>query len=119
MVRFKKGRSYKMSWDVSLEINTGSTYIEIGESRGMTYNVSSMYNKAFELEGGFRGLNEMFADEAVDYLEHAINEMKSNKEEYEKLNPKNGWGNYEGALELLEWLHFQCTEHSLARIRIS
>ncbi len=107
-----------MSWDIYLEINTGNKYIEIGDGFDCTYNLAPMFYKALELKEGLRGLNGMEADGAIGYLQHAINEMKSNKEEYEKLNPKNGWGNYQNAIELLEWLLFKCNEHPLVRIKI-
>ena len=73
-----------MSFDISLEINTGNKYIEIDEGRNYTYNVSPMFYKALELEKGLRGLHEMESDEAIGYLEHAVNEMKAHREEYEK-----------------------------------
>lgn len=108
-----------MGWNISLEVNTGNGYVEIGESRNYTYNISPMYYKAFELKEGFRGLNGMTTIESIKYLSHAINEMKVNKEEYEKLNPENGWGDYQGALEILEWLRVRCLEHPFARISIT
>lgn len=34
-------------------------------------------------------------------LDEMICELKSNPDKYKKLNPENGWGNYEGAIQFL------------------
>ena len=104
-----------MSWDIHLTINTGGKeYKEIGEGKNYTYNVAPMFYKAFDIEGGLKGINGMLGDEAIGYLEHAINQMKV----YENVNPENFWGNYEGALRLLEWLLHECVQNPLAKVNI-
>jgi hypothetical protein len=45
--------------------------------------------------------------------------MKARLEEYQKLNPENGWGSYETALAFLEEIINACEEYPDATIRIS
>jgi len=107
-----------MSWDINLEINTGKKFVEVTEERNITFNVSPMYYKAIKLEDGVRGLHKMSATKAIPILKNAINDMIQNSEEYKQLNPKNGWGNYEYALEILQWLLKKCDDNPMCRIRI-
>lgn len=72
----------------------------------VTYNLSKMYYKAIDEELGLRKFNGMNCNDAIPILEKAISDMENNKKEYEKFNPENGWGSYEGLLrrfrEILE-----------------
>ena len=52
----------------------------------VTYNLAGMYYKA-------------------------IKDMIENKEEYKKLNPKNGWGTYEGLLEVFQDMRNVCEQN--------
>lgn len=43
-------------------------------------------------------------------LEVGLHELKENRRWYEKYNPENGWGNYEGLIKFTEELLFACKE---------
>jgi hypothetical protein len=103
-----------MSWDVSLKDENDNTITTLGN---YTYNVSLMYEKAMGLS--FSELHGIPTTQAVFILTKAINEMISNKDEYIKLNPVNGWGNYEGALRFLEDILKRCKENYKSYIDIS
>jgi hypothetical protein len=45
--------------------------------------------------------------------------MKEDSEHYIKMNPSNKWGNYKGALKVLEDLYNACVENTHATIIIS
>ena len=108
-----------MSWSVWLEIDTGGEYpAEVCEVGDMTYNVSPMYFKACPI-GGLRDFEKMLARRAVPHLETMIANMKAQPEVYKALNPENGWGNYDVALEFIEKLLDACKKHPKARIAIS
>ncbi len=100
-----------MSWSFSMHGEVCPTCgrgAEIDEERNYTYNVSPMFYDALgELENGIRSLNGMTGDEGRPHLERAIMRMTDDPEKYQAMNPKNGWGDYEGALtllsDLLEW----------------
>ena len=92
-----------MSWNISMEVDVGG-----GNMRGIdvidlnyTFNVSPMYYDAIG-EIGMRGLSGMGGDEAYPILVDAIKKMKDSPDKYKEMNPPNGWGNYEGALNVLE-----------------
>ena len=68
--------------------------------RNITHNVSPMwklagvYDALYESEG-------LIAKEVLSTLQEGVARMVLNPEEYKKLNPTNGWGCYESALEFL------------------
>lgn len=112
-----------MGWNICLKIHTGNkddSVIADCEAN-MTYNVSSMYCDCFEgiTENGLRGFHTMNAIEAQSKLRHGIDRMKSQPEIYKAMNPKNGWGNYEVALELLEKMLLWCLNHPKGYFYIS
>ena len=76
-----------------------------------TFNVSRMYQLAFNNSLGIKLLNEMSVQDARVILAEAIDYMYSHKEELEKLNPANGWGDYNGALEVLVELYTICVNN--------
>ena len=90
-----------MSWDFLMEIDVGGEEpMLLSFEENATYNLSPMFYKAFGKEG-IRGLNNKSGLECEPLIKKALVEMKTNQAEYELLNPKNGWGNYEGAIDLL------------------
>ena len=89
-------------------------YIEVAN---ITYNISPMYRKAFGGDG-INDLNEILAEKAIPKIVKAIDEMANNKTEYEKLNPANGYGSYNGALSVLQKLLSACAGHMFHIIRI-
>lgn len=107
-----------MSYDVYLKIDTGGKEDAMVEDVGnMTYNVSGMFYKALGGEG-LKGLRGMLAEEAIPVLTKGLVNMLEEKPEYEKLNPPNGWGSYEGAFEFLKNLKDACERHPKAKIEI-
>lgn len=109
-----------MSYDVSLEIDTGA-----GKTFGCpvfnyTSNVSAIWRLA--LRGtGFDGLGAMDGRRAGDCLPAittAISNMEINRSTYEEMQPANGWGNAAGALDALQILRRYCSDHPGTIIRI-
>ena len=112
-----------MSIDIDLEINTGKHTVFVVEVGNYTHNVQPMWRKALKAASGsdygLCDLNGTRASESIPVLEKAVKHMRENKEEYLPLNPTNGWGNYEGALQYLETLLECCQEHPLCTIATS
>ncbi len=106
-----------MSYDIRLVINTGGPRpAAVTECKNPTYNLFEMFKLALgrpicELDG-------MVAGDAILILKNATNHMKKSPARFKKLNPKNGWGDYEGALKSLCWLLEMCQEHPLATVEI-
>lgn len=104
-----------MSLDVSIK---AKRMVEVYEDN-ITYNLAPMYYKCIDENLGFRLLDGMKCKDAIPLLNHAIDDLIENKEEYEKLNPKNGWGSYEGLLKSLTHLRDACIESPGGRVEIS
>ncbi len=83
-----------------------------------TYNVSEMFYDAFGGDG-IRGLNGLLGHECQPLLDAAIAKMQAEPEKYRAMNPDNGWGNYEGALELLLTLRSWCVNSPMAEMYIT
>lgn len=84
----------------------------------ITYNLAPMYYKCIDINGGLKALNGMKCKNAVPVLNRAIDDLIENKEEYEKLNPENGWGSYEGLLKSLKNLRIACLENPNGKVEI-
>jgi hypothetical protein len=107
-----------MSYDVSLAIDTGApTLTHVVDCGNYTYNVGTMFRKALGGKGLY-DLNGVEAWKVIAKLRLAVDTMRRNRDEYEALNPENGWGNYEGALEYLVGILKECEQHSKCVILI-
>ena len=102
-----------MSYDISITKHCSHCdHTEILYEQSYTFNVRPMYVLAFDNELGIKILNTLSTKMASVFLFKAINYMCAYKEELTKLNPLNGWGNYEGALNVLVSLHSNCIKYS-------
>lgn len=64
-------------------------------------------------------IHEAPASEAAGILAAAVERMAASPEEYKPMEPDNGWGDYEGALEFLRWVAEMAAKHPATTIRIS
>lgn len=103
-----------MSLDVSVKARRT---VEVYEDN-ITYNLAPMYYKCIDINGGLKALNGMKCKNAVPVLNRAIDDLIENKEEYEKLNPENGWGSYEGLLKSLKNLRIACLENPSGKVEV-
>lgn len=83
-----------MSWDINIKAKREVSIFEAN----ITYNLSDMYYRCIDKEKGLKLFDNMNCKEALPILQKAIEDLIDNKEEYEKLNPENGWGSYEHLL---------------------
>jgi len=98
-----------MSYDISIiKSCTCGEHSENIYEQSYTFNVRPMYVLAFNSELGIKILNELSPQMAMVFLCNAIDYMNQNSEELTKLNPLNGWGNFEGARDVLINLHHEC-----------
>ena len=99
-----------MSYDISLvkfHKNGGiRREIEIGN---YTCNVYNMYKASMDIS--LNSLDGMTALEAIPTLEKGVENMAYNPDKYKAMNPDNGWGDYEGALEYITKLLNECRKH--------
>lgn len=106
-----------MSYDVSLMMDTGNGLTEIVDCGNYTYNVSPMYYDV--LEGGLNSLSQMPAQQAAIALFGAIAKLEESPAKYKLMNPKNNWGDYNGAIQFLRNIRNKCLKHPLTTVRIS
>jgi len=106
-----------MSYDIQLVIDTGGERpASVTECKSPTYNLAPMFAKA--LGHSIRDLAGQQAGEVIGTLRDAIAAMEDRPADFKKLNPENGWGSYEGALETLRWLLAECLQHPKATVEI-
>lgn len=103
---------------MSLDINiTAKRETEIYEDN-VTYNLSKMYYKCIDKEKGFEKLDGMNCKKALPIINNAIQDMLNNADEYRKLNPKNGWGSYDGLLKTLQDMRNCCESNPDGKINV-
>lgn len=61
-------------------------------------------------------LNISKAKDLIEPLSKGLTELASNREKYEKFNPDNGWGDYEGLVKFVENYLISCIKYPEAEI---
>ena len=106
-----------MSYDVRLVIDTGGRQpAAVTETHSPTYNLGAMFAEA--LGRPLRSLTDKTAEECTPLLRKAIAAMEDEPARFKTLNPANGWGSYEGALQFLRSFQQDCANHPKARVEI-
>lgn len=107
-----------MSYDIWMEMDTGGEEpAQVDEVGNYTCNCSPMFRKALggislsELDGRAGG-------EVAEQVSTGVKAMIDDPATYEAMNPTNGWGDYESALDYLKRLALACRRHPKARIRV-
>jgi hypothetical protein len=91
---------------------------EIVEVGNMTSNVSAMWDMAMP-DMNLRDMDGKQCILCLDHLWAGVAWMKEHLGECRAVEPKNGWGSYEGALEFLESLRAAAEAHPDGYIRVS
>jgi hypothetical protein len=107
-----------MGYSIWLEMDTGAgNFAECGDIGDMTYNLSPMFTKALGATLG--SFDDNNAGESIPALVAGVAAMESDPATYRALDPPNGWGDYDRALDYLRALLKACQDHPLARIVVS
>lgn len=107
-----------MSYDIRLEIDTGGPHpAAVTEYRNPTYNLAEMFAAALRTKS-IRDLEGKTGAETAQQLREAVDDMRARPEHFEQFNPPNGWGDYDGAVETLEWMLGAALSHPKATWRI-
>jgi len=69
------------------------------ESFNYTYNVADMWYDCYEK--GIREHYGLSGEESIPVLRKLREHMEDNIDKLEAMNPENGWGNYDGAVEFV------------------
>lgn len=102
-----------MSWGIDLE--TDVDVIEV--FHGHTYNLSPMWRLAHVFEERSAELDGMVAHEIGNRAARGLLRAVTRPELFKALSPENGWGTYEGFVEMLTRLAILCAEHPTAIAR--
>lgn len=76
-----------------------------------TYNVSAMFQQAFPGGSGLSCLHGQTASAAIPMLRAAILHMEDNRVAMLQLNPPNGWGDCDSALDWLRRILVVCVDY--------
>lgn len=104
-----------MSWNINIKAKREVSIFEAN----ITYNLSDMYYRCLDKELGLKIFDGMNCKEALPILQKAIVDLIDNKEDYEKLNPKNGYGSYEHLLGTFLDMRKCCTDNPDGIIELS
>jgi hypothetical protein len=111
-----------LSLDIYLNIDVDTGGPELHEVnlywRNITHNVSPMWIEAGVYDALYES-NGKQAGEVLDALKAGYFDMITWPLTYQQLDPPNGWGDYEGALEFLRDFMVTCAKHPKAVIRVS
>lgn len=101
-----------MSWGIDLDTGTGT--VEVFD--GHTYNLSPMWRLAGVFETS-RDLDGLRASEIHGRALAGLRRALSFPEQFRSLNPANGWGEYDGFVQVLTLLAIRCAENPTAVAR--
>lgn len=112
-------------WAALISLNSMSLDIYINKVKEVsvfdanyTHNVTPMWTKAGVYESLYESEGKT-ASEILPTLREGYKQMVDNSSEYEKLNPENGWGSYDGALKFLKEFIKACEQDPDGIIHIS
>ena len=91
-----------MSWDIEMVTDPCESCGRGEETvfdRNLTWNLTPMH-RAVGID--WRKLREMSADQAKETILDAVRQLKEDPERFKDMNPKNGWGSYDGLVDLLQ-----------------
>jgi hypothetical protein len=103
-----------MSWGIDIELPDGE-WVEIVE--GHTYNLSPMWRLAGVFEDGSHDLDGMLAADLADRAARGLLRAVRYPTMFEEVNPSNGWGDFDGFVEILTRTAIRCAENPTGIVR--
>lgn len=106
-----------MSLDVSLSALRQTRVFDAN----ITHNLGKMAAEAGIYQYLWRPeeLGIFKAEDLIEPLERGLVFLKANRETFEKYNPANGWGDYDGLVSFVERYLEACLENPDADVRVS
>ena len=106
----------RMSWDVSATVTEVKEVTTEVYERNVTWNNQPIFMKA--LGCGFRDLDGKSGREVLPLVSAALENIQSNRAEYEPLEPDNHWGGVDDVLNVLRGLLAACTEYPDCKVQV-
>lgn len=87
-------------------------------SANITHNLNTMAEEAGIYQHLWRPgeLDITLASQLIDPLREGLHRLKSDPERFEALNPKNGWGSYDGLVEFVDKYLDACYQYPDATV---
>ena len=73
----------------------------------------------YDDEMKFENSQVISAKELIDPMREGLHKLKSDPDKYEKFNPENGWGSYDGLIRFIEKYLNACYENQSANVEVS
>lgn len=105
-----------MSYDIYLYVDGGAGNGVCAFDRNYTSNVAPMWREA---GADLAQMDGMPAWRAIDCLTAAVEMMRAYPDDYRKMEPDNGWGSYDGCLQLLSEIKDACEKYPKAWLSVS
>jgi hypothetical protein len=110
-------------WALALDLPEVPLFDETGEPVMVSRydRDKGTWSKVQDTAWGLRLLDEKTAGDIAGLLRAAVERMSDpgDRYAYVKMEPDNGWGDYSGALEYLDWIARTAEAHPAAKIRVS
>lgn len=81
------------------------------EQYNYTYNASKMWFEMFPEDKHMVPIDGLTGSQALKKIDEAIRLMNDHADSLRELEPKNGWGSYQGFLEYLKALRDACLRY--------
>lgn len=107
-----------MSYDVWLEIDTGGGEGHQVWDTNYTSNCSRMWYHASSDGEGVAGFHDRNAGDCVALLDDMIGAMEDDPDTYRKMNPANGWGDFDSQLQWLKDMRDAFARHHRCTVKI-
>lgn len=107
-----------MSLDISLkEVRP----VSVWSWEGLTHNLGGMADEAglYEVMWRPEDIGVHLAHEAIPILAKGLALLLAEPERFKKLNPENGWGDYDGLVDCVRVYLHACTQNPNATIKVS
>lgn len=90
-------------------------------SANCTHNLTTMADAAGLYQALWRPeeLGIRKAAELIDVLDKGLSELRADPAKFKQFNPSNGWGDYEGLLEVVAGYLAACRQHPDAEVEVS
>lgn len=116
------GSKYFYTDNITHNLNTMADQAGLYEALWRPYRLLAGYNileNDHEAEMEFEDNNPVYARDIINHLRIGLKNLVSNPEKYEKFNPDNGWGSYEGLVEFTHNYLNACVNNPDAQVTVS
>ncbi len=105
---------YSVRFEAKLE--GAEQWVPVGESINHTSNTGNMIQEVCGLRPP--SWDGKKCSELLPFIDKGIKQLRSNRQEYRKFEPSNGWGTVETTIVFLDAIRTVCEEYPSAVVRV-